>query len=412
MKKRIQMSVDMSHGTVGLLPGLPAAAQWDCDVLQALLVVGYLTTPPRYRGISLSTYWAWLRYGAAISTRRSSLRLRPIWNELDPHQKTILSDDFGLGFPCHYLVEQHGFEDFADTAYLLDSLLAGVVSHASRSKRGPSKTPDLIGVDSLGRLHVLECKGSQTSRAALDDALGRGIAQKSNLSNGSIFASCMVGGIFVPQDRSAEEAQLVFIDPDPDPALKRLQALDPKVIERAVRRQSFAKALGTAGLWAAAGGVASGRVGPAEADFVRDLESGELRFNNFDKTEEETWRKTIEYRSLETDLKDEADRVAYVTRLVIDIPDDVVRRVGSLVGQTGAVGFEDLDAWLAERLVRERTVNIRTLASRTTADGKLIARRRSVTSAWTMSSAEGEFETASISVSSGIRFRIERQRFA
>lgn len=412
MKKRIQMSVDMSHGTVGLLPGLPAAAQWDCDVLQALLVVGYLTTPPRYRGISLSTYWAWLRYGAAISTRRSSLRLRPIWNELDPHQKTILSDDFGLGFPCHYLVEQHGFEDFADTAYLLDSLLAGVVSHATRSKRGPSKTPDLIGVDSLGRLHVLECKGSQTSRAALDDALGRGIAQKSNLSNGSIFASCMVGGIFVPQDRSAEEAQLVFIDPDPDPALKRLQALDPKVIERAVRRQSFAKALGTAGLWAAAGGVASGRVGSAEADFVRDLESGELRFNNFDKTEEQTWRKTIEYRSLETDLKDEADRVAYVTRLVIDIPEDVVRRVGSLVGQTGAVGFEELDAWLAERLVRERTVNIRTLASRTTADGKLIARRRSVTSAWTMSSAEGELETATISVSSGIRFRIERQRFA
>ena len=406
------MSVDASYGTTSLLPGLPSVAAWNCDVLQALLVVGYLTTPPRYRGISLSTYWAWLRYGAAISRRDPSLRLRPIWNELDPHQKTILSDDFGLGFPCHYLVEQHGFEDFADTAYLLDSLMAGVVSHAARSKRGPSKTPDLIGVDSLGRLHVLECKGSQTSRAALDDALARGISQKSNLNNGSLFTSCMVGGLFIPQDRSTETAQLVFIDPPPDPALQRLQDFDPRVIARAVRRQSFAKALGAAGLWAAAGGVASGRVGPAEADFVRNLKSGELRFNGFIQSKEQTWRKTIEYRSLETDLKNEADRAAFVTRLVIDVPDDVINHVGNLVGRNGQMQLDDLDNWLDERLQRERKTNVRSIHAQYSGNQKLVLRKRKVASAWTMSSSDSNGEAASISVSSGIRLQIERKRFA
>lgn len=406
------MSVDTSYGTGGLLGGLPAAAAWDCDVLQALLVTGYLTTPPKYRGVSLSTYWAWLRYGAAISTRDSSLRLRPVWDELDPHQKTILSDDFGMGFPCHYLVEQHGFEDFADTAYLLDSLLTGTVSHAARSKRGPSKTPDLIGVDSQGRLHVLECKGSQTSRSALDDALARGVDQKNNLSNGSVFSSCMVGGLFVPQASSGETAQLVFIDPEPDPALRRLQEIDPSVIARAVRRLSFAKALGTAGLWAAASAVATGRVSLAEADFVRDLEAGELRFNGFAKSSEETWRKTVEYRSLETDLKGDAERAAYVTRLVIDVPDVVVKQIGNLVGQSGVIGGSDIDDWLDERLTRERKTDLRTIYSRSLDAQRSVMRRRKVSSAWVMSSAEDDIDAAGISVSSGVRFRIERQRFA
>lgn len=412
MRKSISVVVNPKYGTATLLPGLAPAASWDCDVLQALLVVGYLTTPPRYRGISLSTYWAWLRYGAAISTIQAGLSLRPIWDELDPHQKTILADDFGLGFPCHFLVEQHGFEDFADTGYLLETLFAGVVSHAARAKRGPSKTPDLIAVDSAGRLHVLECKGTQTSRKYLDTAMENGIDQKHNLTNSTIFASCMVGGLFVPQARSKEIAQLVFIDPEPDAALDALQQLDPQVISGAVRRQSFAKALGAAGLWTAARAVATGRIERSEADFVRNLESGELRFNGFDAIDGDVWRKTIEYRSLETDLKQEQDRVAYVTRLRIDVPNEVAARLKGFVSSTGQVGIAELDAWLTERLARVRVTRARLLRIQSKAEGPFVMRRQNVSSAWDMSSSEEAVDRASLTVSSGLTLSIERERFA
>lgn len=407
------MSVDGTYGTATLLPGLPHAAHWDCDVLQALLVVGLLTAPPRYRGISLSTYWAWLRYGAAISTADASLRLRPIWGELDSHQKTLLADDFGIGFPCHYLIEHHGFEDFADTNFLLDSFLSGVVSHASRSKRGPSKTPDFIGVDSANQLHILECKGTQSSRQYLDVALKNGIAQKNNLNNGTIFASCMVAGLFVPQAQSPEHAQVVFVDPEPHPGLEILQDVDPETVVRAVRRQSFAKALGKAGLWVTAGGVASGKVGSREASFARDLDKGELRFNGFLRTDEDTWRRTIEYRSLESDARTDEARVPFVTRLSVDVAVETVTRLKSFTSDSGEVGLSEIDAWLAERLVAQRRTTRRPIYVQRQPAGRFSIERNSVSSAWTMSSYKNDnVESASISVTSGMKFTLERIRFA
>lgn len=412
MRKRVEMSVDSTHGTATLLPGLPHAVHWDCDVLQALLVVGLLTAPPRYRGMSLSTYWAWLRYGAAISTTDASLRLRPIWDELDPHQKTLLADDFGIGFPCHYLIEHHGFEDFADTSYLLDSLLTGVVSHASSSKRGPSKTPDFIGVDSTDQLHILECKGTQSSRQYLDRALANGIAQKNNLNNGAIFASCMVGGVFIPQAQSPEHAQLVFIDPEPHPALILLQQMDPKEIGRIVRRQSFAKALAAAGLWVTAGGVASGRVGSSEARFARNLDEGELLFNGFFRTEGDAWRRTVEHRSLEGGAKTNEVRIPFVTRLIIDLSAEIVARLKEFTSDSGVVGVSEIDAWLAERLSAQRTTTKRTIHSQSQASGRFSVKRNSVSSSWTMSSSKDDMvESASVMVSSGMKFTLEKIRF-
>jgi hypothetical protein len=412
MRKTIAVSINTAYGTATLLPGLAPVATWDCEVLQALLLVGYLTTPPRYRGISLSTYWAWLRYGAAVSTSQHWLSLRPVWDELDPHQKTILADDFGLGFPCHFLAEQHGFEDFADTGYLLETLFPGIVSHAARAKRGPSKTPDLIAVDSSDRLHVLECKGTQTSRDYLDRAMARGIDQKNNLSNGTIFTSSMVGGLFIPQARNSEHAQLVFIDPRPDAALAALQNLAPKMIVRAVRRQSFAKALGMAGLWSAARVVATGSVVQSEAAFVSDLESGELRFNGFAKVDGDVWRKTVEYRSLETERKDDADRAAYLTRLEIDVPNEVVMFLKQLTSSGPKRINETLDVWIEERLAKNRTVRARPLRVQNQQNRRYVTRRRNVLSGVDMSILEGLIETANLTVSSGLTFRIMREKFA
>lgn len=100
MQKEIRVSVDTSHGTSQLPPLAAARPLWQADMLSALVATAVLTSPPRYRPFHLSTYWAWLRYGAAISRAHSELRLRWLWHHIDPHQKTILSDDFGMGIPA------------------------------------------------------------------------------------------------------------------------------------------------------------------------------------------------------------------------------------------------------------------------------------------------------------------------
>jgi hypothetical protein len=138
MIRTIQVRTDLSFGSAQILPGLPAACSWDCDIDLTMLAIGYLTAPPQFQGLSLSHYWAWLRYRFALQPTGTDLRLRSIWREIDSHQKTVLSDDFGVGFPCHYLIDQQGFEDFADTKFLIRHLLGGVVDVLGSDLRGPS----------------------------------------------------------------------------------------------------------------------------------------------------------------------------------------------------------------------------------------------------------------------------------
>ena len=65
------------------------------NVLCALAFTALWTRPPVRYGFSLSDCWAWLRYFPAIATTQD-LRLCDAWTTLDPHQKTVLSGDFGV----------------------------------------------------------------------------------------------------------------------------------------------------------------------------------------------------------------------------------------------------------------------------------------------------------------------------
>lgn len=414
MYKRIPVVVDSKYGTAGLLKGLVPYSAWHCNVLFALLCVGYLTAPPRYRGISLSSYWAWLRYGAAVSQRHRQLRLRPIWSQLDAHQKTIMSDDFGVGFPCCFLIEQHGFEDFADTNNLLDTLLSGIVSHASIPKRGPAKTPDLIGVDSADRLHVLECKGTQSSPEYLREAMEKGILQKKNLNNSSIFSSCMVAGIFVPQAESTEECELRFVDPLPDERIRWLQDMDPAVIGMAIRRQSFAKTLSAAGLWTAARAVDAGSVNDEEASFIRNVDRGELKFSGYDRGGTGDWQRAIEYLSLETDSKGEGGRRPTVTRLTLSASAELVAFLGEAAQENVKFSFKYVDEWLSERRIQRRVKRRRSLI--VLDEERVQAPFRStleVTSALfdTRSSEAARVSKASIEMPFGLTLTLERFAF-
>jgi hypothetical protein len=105
VRKFVPIQIDSSTWT----PRTPPAQllKWHgkskkLSVGAALLHTALRTRPPSSTGIELADYWAWLRYGPAIDSDRR-LGLRAAWDGIDPHQKTILSDDLGMGFTTYFL---------------------------------------------------------------------------------------------------------------------------------------------------------------------------------------------------------------------------------------------------------------------------------------------------------------------
>lgn len=358
MHKSIEVRTDYSHGKAHLLASLPANGKWDCDVNRALLTIGYLTSPPRYQGLSLSNYWAWLRYGLSIDDVGQKLKLRDLWSDMDPHQKTILADDFGMGFTCHYLVDQHGFEDFSDTNFLLRHMLKGTASlKKTPTKKGAAKSPDFIAVDGLNRLHILECKGTQSSRAYLKKAMAKGRLQKLNISSAKgTFSTSMVGGIYVPLHNAKHEAELVFLDPEPSDELIELSKLGRGTLVKGVRRVSLAKMLSAVGLWQAATVVYEGTSEFIDPTFIRDIKKIGLRFSGFDlNSAEGRYERIVEHRSFEPLENNSKQLGGYTTRLKLSVP-------ASLVGLFAKDSFSSgghlpqkvVDEWVADELRSRR----------------------------------------------------------
>lgn len=151
-------------------------------------MIGYLTTPTSSTGVSLSEFWAWVRYLAAIS-EQSDLSLTQSFSELDAHQKTILSDDFGMGVPILWLCDKLSLVQIVDGRYFMQRIAASVGATQRRTaKRGPNKTPDFVARDTTGKWHVIECKGTQSGTEFSKKQLGTkgppptgGIAQKCSI---------------------------------------------------------------------------------------------------------------------------------------------------------------------------------------------------------------------------------------
>lgn len=147
------------------------------NIASMLLMIGYLTTPISSTGVSLSEFWAWVRYLAAI-TPDQRLRLTRSFADLDAHQKTILSDDFGVGVPMLWLNDRLRFDRIVDGRYFVQKIAASIgASQRRTAKRGPNKSPDFVARDIHGVWHVIECKGTQSGCAYSDGQIGMGKIQ-------------------------------------------------------------------------------------------------------------------------------------------------------------------------------------------------------------------------------------------
>lgn len=189
-----------------------------------LLLLGYLTTPTSSTGVSLSEFWAWVRYLAAV-TADDDLRLTRSFADLDAHQKTILSDDFGMGVPMLWLNERLAFDRICDGRYFMQRFAADVGATAQRTaKRGPNKTPDFVGRDAAGVWHVVECKGTQSGPDYSENQLGDpwpfatgGVAQKRSI----VFPRAYTGqrlvcGLCIGVQEGKFASRLTVVDPEPE----------------------------------------------------------------------------------------------------------------------------------------------------------------------------------------------------
>ncbi len=405
--KTIKVTFDPTYGTAHQLTGLLNTSSWECETDRTMLLIGLLTTPPRYTGLSLTHYWAWLKYSTAIHRPTAKLKLRRILGELDPHQKTVLADDFGIGFPCHYLIDQHSFEDFADTNFLLQHVFSGVVTEASKPLNGPAKMPDFIAVDSSGALHILECKGTQTSRAYLSDALVKGIAQKNNLSNGSIFSSCMVGGIYVPRFKGRKSAEIMFVDPEPAGIAEKLGALGKEEVAKAVRRVSLAKTLAATGLIHSASTIMRGKVSDIDKEYLRRDGSSELEFSGYKRLNNQFWERTLQFDSYEPDDSPRNQLVPTTTKVTTRIPADLMVKFRESLGQKGTLPAGEVDGWIAEIVESQRRKSMATATvPTTTKDQKVKTNGRTNSSTWSALADLPEKNVSGWSTGMGFEFSI------
>jgi hypothetical protein len=104
------------------------------DMLAVMREISLRTAPPNSKGFDLASNWAVWRYIPALA-KGSHLLLRPEWNDIDSHQKTILSDDWGVGVGMHIVGSALGFIRATSTNYFLSQVpQAYIVKEAKEGK--------------------------------------------------------------------------------------------------------------------------------------------------------------------------------------------------------------------------------------------------------------------------------------
>lgn len=227
------------------------------DFAEALLHVALRTRPPTRHGFELADVWACLRYAPAIGAG-SDLRLCTSWADVDPHQKTVLSDDFGMGFTTCILTKALDVRRWIPTDYFVKVLHPRKLKLGKSAKRGPRKSPDFVAEDLSGRLSGVECKGSQNTRRDLRAAMSNGVKQKQNLKSGtSRLKHVLVAGLFIPAAASKEDALLEIRDPSWDEFDQLLAASEPRDLLVAAAQIDAAATLALHGAHLAANELAS-----------------------------------------------------------------------------------------------------------------------------------------------------------
>lgn len=360
LQRQIRIDVDLASWKGGSSPPPRLAALHGrlcaVSISRVLAAIPICTAPLTGYGFELSQYWAYLRYGPALGAG-PSLRLRSEWTDIDSHQKTILSDDFGMGVPWVILTRVLRLKQLVPTQFVLDGLVSvgsAKVAAASGDKRGQFKSPDFIGVGQDGKLHIVECKGTQ-SADGIRKALPRGREQKANLliKPRARRGEALVSALYVPQ-HDGGSSRCVFVDPEVSES-DDVSVVSPRPgeIERIAAQWELAAGLHVLGATLEAGAVARGEwTGEARASMAE---------------QEGTWDKR---QALGAPLRTRS--------FVVRFPSPIEGEDGRVVGMRAEVG---LDARVVESL---RTASVEAAVE----SASLVAEHRSILVTRTVDRAE------------------------
>jgi len=243
--KQIEVAIDTKSWKRRPIPNWAATSPdvHTVNVAQALLMLGSITTPNGLSAGSPERYWACIRYFSAC-TPTHDLRIRTPFQDLDPHQKGILSDDFGVAIATYWLQDQLG-----GVRSIVDGRRFSINMGVKRRlpKVGNRKCPDFVLEDSLGKFHLLECKGTQSGRGYLDRAMRTGELQKRGIKIApGLRGERLVIGLSLVGEADTERSQLYVRDPSVEP-ISEIGKGDATHASQIMRRLSLARALNLTG---------------------------------------------------------------------------------------------------------------------------------------------------------------------
>lgn len=259
----------------------------DVNIIDFLLTVGYVTVPAHAARFSINSLWAWVRYFGALS-RQDDFRLSKDFSEIDAHQKTILSDDFGVGVSLDVLFKALDIVDFCDGRYFIDRMAANaqIEIAATGAKKGPNKSPDFIMRDANGRFHVVECKGSQSGRNYVRKQLRDAIPQKRSIVfHGDLRGQSLATGLVISNSEADYLSELIITDPISEDPILSIDERDDENAQESVARGKLSRALKLAGAVNLSRSVAA-PLGDSPAAFRRSDVSSNQAFHAARQREE------------------------------------------------------------------------------------------------------------------------------
>jgi hypothetical protein len=222
-----------------------------------LLRVGELTTPVLNVQSGVARLWPLLRYLHAVSDT-PHLKFRSAWKDVDAHQKAIASDDFGVGLGMSVLYSAFAYVGCVDgRAFLHRMNSLGLLASPGGlpPKVGSMKMADFAAIDPRGKFHLIEVKGTQSSPAALAQAMASGQLQKRSLvcatpaAERRLIGQRLVTGTLLTLENSSRGSQVTIMDPAPDE--EEAVMLGPNVrlpeLEEPALRMQVGRLLGAAG---------------------------------------------------------------------------------------------------------------------------------------------------------------------
>lgn len=246
LSKEIRVVIDQESWEEKPLPSWAVgySATQTIDVATALLMLGSVTTPNGLSAGSPERYWACIRYFSACMAS-PDLRIQTAFMDLDPHQKSILSDDFGVALSMTWLLSQMGgARNIVDgRQFMINMGVRESEEGVPPPKVGNRKCPDFVMEDVCGKFHILECKGTQSGRAYLDRAMATGQIQKQGIRlPKAVRGESLVIGISLAGEGQERNSELVVVDPEDEP-LTIVKKSDVKKASETLVRLSVAQGL-------------------------------------------------------------------------------------------------------------------------------------------------------------------------